>query len=52
MREPLPASFWAAVGNCGRPPRDQSRRAAVVAIVLTFGAWVIIPAIVGLALAG
>ena len=51
VREPL-QQLWADVGNCGRPPRDQSRRAAIVAIVLTFGAWVIIPAIVGLALAG
>jgi len=49
VREPL-LRLWAAVGSAGRPPRDQSRKAAVVAVVLTFGAWVIVPAIVGLAL--
>lgn len=51
VREPL-ANLWSTVGNCGRPPRDQSRRAAVVAIALTVGAWVIVPAVVGLALTG
>jgi hypothetical protein len=50
VRDPLHA-VWAAVGHCGRPPRDQSRKAALVAIVLTFAAWIIVPLVVGLALA-
>ena len=37
VREPL-LRLWATVGSAGRPPRDQSRKAAVVAVVLTFGA--------------
>lgn len=51
VREPL-GTLWNAVGSCGRPPRDQSRQLAIVAIVLTFGAWVLVPVAVGLALAG
>jgi hypothetical protein len=49
-REPLRA-LWVAVGNCGDPPRDQSRMFATVAIVLTVIAWIVLPALVGLALA-
>jgi hypothetical protein len=42
---------WRSVGNCGSPPRDKSRRFAVVAIALTVGAWIVLPAAVALALA-
>jgi hypothetical protein len=41
--------LWQTVGFCGRPPRDQSRRFAIIAITLTVGAWVILPIAVGLA---
>ena len=44
-------SLWAAVGNCGRPPQDQSRKFALVAISLTAAAWLLIPAAVALAFA-
>lgn len=47
-RAPL-EDLWLAVGHCGRPPRDQSRRFAIVAITLTVGAWVILPVAVALA---
>jgi hypothetical protein len=40
---------WRAVGYCGRPPRDKSRRFAIVAISLTVGAWIVLPAAVALA---
>jgi hypothetical protein len=50
VREPLAAVF-AVLGHAGRPPRDQSRKLALVAITLTFGAWVIVPVVVGIALA-
>ena len=42
---------WRSVGNCGSPPRDKSRRFAVVAITLTVAAWVVLPAAVAIALA-
>jgi hypothetical protein len=45
------AEVWASVGSCGEPPRDQSRTFAIVAITLTVGAWVVVPVLVGLALA-
>jgi hypothetical protein len=47
-RAPL-EDVWRAVGYCGRPPRDKSRRFAIVAISLTVGAWVVLPAAVALA---
>jgi hypothetical protein len=45
-REPLRA-MWASVGNCGDPPKDQSRKFAVIGITLTVCAWIILPALVG-----
>ena len=41
--------IWRTVGHCGRPPRDQSRKLAVIAISLTVGAWVVLPAAVAIA---
>lgn len=49
-RGPL-EDVWRSVGNCGAPPRDKSRRFAIVAISLTVGAWIVLPAAVALALA-
>jgi len=40
-----------AVGNCGAPPRDQSRTIALIGITLTVGAWLIVPAVVAIAFA-
>ena len=39
------------IGHCGRPPKDRSRTFAVVAISVTIGVWVVLPALVALALA-
>ena len=50
VRDPLNA-VWDSVGNCGRPPRDGSRKFAVVSIVLMAGVWIVLPALVALALA-
>lgn len=47
-RAPL-EDLWRTVGHCGRPPRDHSRRFAIIAITLTVGAWVILPLAVALA---
>lgn len=44
-------ALWNAVGWCGRPPRDQSRTFAILAVALTLGAWVIVPTLLGIALA-
>ena len=48
--EPL-QELWTSIGSCGSPPRDQSRKFAVIAISLTIGAWMLLPALVALALA-
>ncbi|MEL7157474.1 MAG: hypothetical protein AAFN30_12840 [Actinomycetota bacterium] len=40
---PLDA-LWQTIGRCGQPPRDQARVIALIAIVLTFIPWVLIPA--------
>jgi hypothetical protein len=50
VREPL-RELWDTIGSCGRPPRDQSRTFAVVAISLTVGAWIVLPTLVAIALA-
>jgi hypothetical protein len=36
-------ALWETIGRCGNPPRDQSRTIALIAIVLTFLPWVLIP---------
>lgn len=43
--------LWRSIGNCGRPPKDQSRRFAIVAITLTLGVWIVLPLLVTLSLA-
>jgi hypothetical protein len=45
------AELWRTVGNCGAPPKDQSRRFAAVAIALTVGVWIVLPLLVTLSLA-
>jgi len=45
------SAVWRAVGSCGKPPEDQSRKIATVGIVLSVAAWIVIPVIVGIALA-
>jgi hypothetical protein len=47
-RGPL-EDLWRTVGSCGRPPKDHSRRFAIIAITLTVGAWVVLPLAVALA---
>jgi hypothetical protein len=47
LREPL-RELWTSVGHCGNPPRDQSRKFAIIGISLTIGVWIVIPALVGL----
>jgi hypothetical protein len=48
-REPLRA-LWDSVGSCGNPPKDQSRKFAIVGISLTVVAWIILPALLGISL--
>ncbi len=50
LSQPL-EDVWRSVGNCGRPPKDQSRRFAIVAITLTLGVWIVLPLLVTLSLA-
>ena len=50
VKQPL-AELWRSIGYCGSPPRDQSRRFAIVAISLTLGVWIVLPLLVSLSLA-
>jgi hypothetical protein len=50
VKQPL-AELWRSVGHCGSPPRDHSRRFAVVAITLTLAVWIALPLLVTLSLA-
>ena len=47
-RAPL-QTLWDVIGSCGNPPRDQSRKFAIVAIVLTALAWFVFPAAIAIA---
>jgi hypothetical protein len=42
-RGPLQA-LWDAIGSAGDPPRDQSRKFAIIAIVVTTLTWFVVPA--------
>jgi hypothetical protein len=44
-------AVWRAIGNCGHPPDDQSRKLATIGIVLSVAAWIVIPVAIGIALA-
>lgn len=50
VKDPL-GTLWATVGSCGKPPKDQSRKFAIVAIGLTVGVWIVLPVLVTLSLA-
>jgi hypothetical protein len=50
LSRPL-AELWRSVGSCGTPPKDQSRRFAIVAITLTLAVWIVLPLLVTLSLA-
>lgn len=43
MRETL-MELYAAIGNCGNPPKDQGLTIATVGVVLTVICWIILPA--------
>jgi hypothetical protein len=45
-RRPL-AALWQAVGRAGVPPQDDASTFAAIAIVLTFIAWFVLPALAG-----
>jgi hypothetical protein len=44
-------TLWATIGWCGRPPRDQSRTFMLVSVGLTVSAWIIVPALIAIAVA-
>jgi hypothetical protein len=44
-------ALWNAIGWCGKPPKDQTRTLVIVSVTLTVGAWIIVPILVGIALA-
>jgi len=44
-------ALWNAIGWCGKPPKDQSRTFVIVSVALTVGSWILVPILVGIALA-
>jgi hypothetical protein len=50
LRAPEQA-LWGAIGWCGTPPKSQTRTFVIVAVTLTLGAWIIVPVLVGIAIA-
>ena len=51
VTQPL-RELWRTVGSCGNPPKDHSRRFAIIAITLTLSVWIVLPLLVTLSLAG
>ena len=49
-RGPLQA-LWNTVGWCGNPPKDSTRTFVLISVGLTVGCWIIVPILVGIALA-
>lgn len=43
--------LWATIGWCGKPPKDQSRTFVIISVALTLGSWILVPLLVGIALA-
>ena len=50
VKPPL-ETLWTTIGHCGAPPRDKSRKVAIIAITLTLGVWIVLPLFVTLSLA-
>jgi hypothetical protein len=44
-------TLWNTIGWCGKPPKDQSRTFVIVSVALTLGSWILIPILVGIAIA-
>ena len=49
-RAPL-RTLWNAIGWCGKPPKDSTRTFVLVSVGLTLGCWILVPILVGIALA-
>jgi hypothetical protein len=49
-RGPLKA-VWNAIGWCGKPPKDSTRTFVILSVGLTLGCWILVPILVGIALA-
>jgi hypothetical protein len=44
-------ALWSSIGWCGKPPKDQSRTFVIVSVAPTVGSWILVPILVGIALA-
>jgi hypothetical protein len=49
-RAPL-QTLWSAIGWNGKPPKDSTRTFVLVSVGLTLGCWILVPILVGIALA-
>lgn len=41
-------ALWATIGEAGAPPRDRARMFAVVATLVLFAAWLVVPVVIAL----
>lgn len=44
-------TLWATIGWCGKPPKDETRTFVIISVSLTLGCWIIVPVLIGIALA-
>ena len=44
-------TLWDTIGWCGKPPKDETRTFVLISVGLTLGCWIIVPILVGIALA-
>jgi hypothetical protein len=49
-RAPL-QTLWSTIGWCGNPPKDSTRTFVLVSVGLTLGCWIIVPILLGIAVA-
>jgi hypothetical protein len=50
-RRPPARTLWSTIGWCGKPPKDETRTFVLISVGLTLGCWIIVPVLVGIALA-
>jgi hypothetical protein len=44
-------TLWDTIGWCGKPPKDETRTFVLISVGLTLGCWILVPILVGIALA-
>jgi hypothetical protein len=44
-------TLWETIGWCGNPPKDETRTFVIISVSLTLGCWIIVPVLIGIAIA-